>query len=704
MAGPQTEEFVPPQEAAADARKKFVDGYKERIAISIKENWDGELTGKKNPSNQDIQQWTQDLITKREFSYTDDAGKEQIVRMQDLQSGIDGSPATQQKLKNQFGTTQLSSIILTKKQLDGVADEVEEATEKNRGGISFLGGATIMNAIIGFFQWLSGDKSLSITDTIKQVSVNSATASIENGLANVPGLDQGMQQVLVNNIKTAAEQSSGLAEALPVRTLADVAIGSALPQQVASRIQENNYTPSANETPALNMSAPTASPSVAAPAGQVTVAPTTSNTATLREREMIAGTLTAVSLIDFSEPVPSSVVGKKDRALTASDAYVLGKQGLVSFYNDATQQYEPLKAGTPEALTDAINADQSRRVKITVDGKDRYFEQIAASDRENSPTGFAAAAYREVSADGKPVYEQKNGAQKTEVWMAFPGYTGEISRFGISDGTPQSQALEQMTIGNMNPQAPEAAKFTDSVINNPKVGGKDQLSDIIYGAHSAGSTNAIVARATAELQGVQTDTMVEIEQAGATMIARRTAEDIRNPESPLARQLAALGRPEITPEKLAAYRPDFDKDTVSLRAVFEEKGQLRGTDIASLVPARPEEKVDPAVGIITGIQRFRNGEGNPNIDNGSLGQETYIDVGAQGLKDAKFDGHKLQSMLIALKKGDALVDVKRQGQKLVANNTSMANSGQTAGPQGSKANVVVAQAETTQPTGRGSGG
>jgi len=358
-----------------------------------------------------------------------------------------------------------------------------------------------------------------------------------------------------------------------------------------------------------------------------------------REDEIKGGLYAMASMVNFNKPQPANDIGKRDRAKVADDLY---RSGAVAFYNDKTGQYEMLKANSAEALNEAIKNDSKGRIQIDYgiggEHKYQYLQQTLIADREDSKTGFTAAAWRETDAggtalgqDGKPL--QPGG--KENVILGFPGYSGEFGMNAISSTEPQNVALQAMARNELNPQASEAAAFTDKAL---EITGRDKVGAIITGAHSMGISNARTSEATAQLEGVQTK-LIDLEPALDGSQSQILNAALHDKNSPLHQQLAALG---ISEDKISGFTLDSNAGTTSLRAEFTgTDGQLHTTAIASVASGD---------GLMQGFMNYMNHRGDPNGTNAMQGAtKDYVDVTSLGLADSSMEGHKLVNLITALK-------------------------------------------------------
>lgn len=162
---------------------------------------------------------------------------------------------------------------------------------------------------------------------------------------------------------------------------------------------------------------------------------------------------------------------------------------------------------------------------------------------------------------------------------------------------PEVQSLKAFIDGKMNPQALEAAAFTDRVI---KKMGKDHISNMIYGSHSIGAGNALAAHVVSDLEGIPTKTSLLIEPVGASLNVRQIEAAMNDSSSSFSKELQKILGPEQgSPERIKAavgtLERDIANDVVSLRAIGgDERGELRGSMVGKSVPG---------YGVLSGIEQ-----------------------------------------------------------------------------------------------------
>lgn len=390
-----------------------------------------------------------------------------------------------------------------------------------------------------------------------------------------------------------------------------------------------------NMSPSASAAAVPPAAAEGAPAASARKNPATATT--IREANIIAAVLNQASLINFDKPVPSTSIGVSDQKLVAQSMDI--ERNNISFYNDKTHRYESVANGSPEALQQAVANDRSKLVRVDygvgVEHKYAYFKQAIQANREESPTGFTAAGWRQTDKDGTLIDQQGNALAaggKSNVWLLFPGYTGDMTQLatGNTDHTPQSNAMESIANGRLNPQTAEAAQFTHDFINGV---GREHIAAMFSGAHSMGVSNARAGEVTARLEGVPTR-LLDVEPAGDTQEARKLQEALRDPGNPLYRQLQSMGMSQT--QIASAASMDLAENTASIRV---ESGG-RGTEVAGLVIGQ---------GIMQGVLMHKFGGGNPEINNGTLGRKYVLDITAEQIPNASMAGHNLDVIINALK-------------------------------------------------------
>lgn len=268
----------------------------------------------------------------------------------------------------------------------------------------------------------------------------------------------------------------------------------------------------------------------------------------------------------------------------------------VKFYDAESKEYKSA-VGHPEV----INDKSIRQVSIDLNGQTRYFQQIAylngalkTDDPEHGTdnTGLKATAWQETNAVGEPI--KVNGKQ--EIRLNFPGITGNGKKWTPADhidaldlpvGSPlfvnrgDFQSLNDFMDGKLNRQAGEAAAFTKRVIDQLGAG---NISNIIYGAHSVGSGNALAAHLVSDLEGVPTKSTLLIEPVGANMQLDKMREAMSDPNSKFFGKLQELGYSE---EQIKGSVALFDKrdHITSIRAIEQDKGgSFHGSEMARVKP------------------------------------------------------------------------------------------------------------------------
>ena len=318
---------------------------------------------------------------------------------------------------------------------------------------------------------------------------------------------------------------------------------------------------------------------------------------------------------------PAIIESEKIDGILNGFSVAFDAQGIalpaVKFWNG--KQYVSGIDEKGEVIKDNVTDDSIRRVSIDLgDGKTRYFQQI---DRMNGDAGVSTAegykegnglhatAWKEIDATGNDV---KDANGKQEVRLSFTGFLGD----------KDTGALMSVIDGKLNPQALEAAVFTDQII---KQMGKDNISNIIYSSHSIGAGNALAAHVVSDLAGVPTKTALMIEPVGATLQLNKIQEAMSDSKSPFFEQLQQLG---YSPEQIQSARNSLDNDVknhvISIRAVAKEDGKLHGSAMGN---------VDPGVGVLEGLNRYYDSarkdvvpDGNSPESNKMLGKQILQDI------------------------------------------------------------------------------
>ncbi len=280
----------------------------------------------------------------------------------------------------------------------------------------------------------------------------------------------------------------------------------------------------------------------------------------------------------------------------------------VSFYDKSSGTY---LAGDADANN--INPESIKRVAIDLgDGKKRYFNSIAHSDGTTSKTGFKATAWEEIDSNGTPI---KNSDGKQEIRLNFSGFT---------DLNARNAASNTFAKGNLNPQAVEAAEFTDNII---KLKGREHISHFIYGAHSMGVSNALVAKVVSDLEEVENKTVLAIEPVGATLQLHKIEEALTDPHSALSQKLESIM--QTVPRDYATnpliqesqkIGDEIKDDAISVRSITFDAGGEPQYSICS--------RIDIGNGLRNLIASLRNSGVSDHSNNGPIGQYLLQDVSA----------------------------------------------------------------------------
>lgn len=197
-----------------EARQKAIDGAngaaEEKVAIFLKQQF-GNLTI--IPEYKDLAVPTEDgeyrtmakqLINERAFSAKTKNGEDVIVSLKDLDAQVD---RYQPEIKASQGINSLEELVPTREQLDATGDAIGNGVKEHTGGIGFLGGATIMNTIKGFFSWMfSGFKGgfAGLKEAIASVTAENMQESVANNLVELrekyPSMNRFLTDETIQNI------------------------------------------------------------------------------------------------------------------------------------------------------------------------------------------------------------------------------------------------------------------------------------------------------------------------------------------------------------------------------------------------------------------------------------------------------------------------------------------------------------------------
>lgn len=263
----------------------------------------------------------------------------------------------------------------------------------------------------------------------------------------------------------------------------------------------------------------------------------TTSAATLSAEEKISGTLSALT--------------------KPGDAAEIANVAGVKFLHNGS--YQSAAGGHTEVIT----PESIQRVSIEQGGTTRYFTRIANSDGTDNKTGMVASAWVETDQQGG-ILKDSNG--KFEVRMAFQGYTGNLQ-----DQSPQTKALLEVAKGQLNPQTTDAVAFTRALLEGNATiaanGGKGNVSNLIYGSHSLGVSNALAAKVVSDLEGVKSTTSLAIEPVGAKRQLELIQKALRDQGSDLSKALKAIPGATDLGKEADRLTADIRDNVITLRTV-----------------------------------------------------------------------------------------------------------------------------------------
>lgn len=137
------------------------------------------------------------------------------------------------------------------------------------------------------------------------------------------------------------------------------------------------------------------------------------------------------------------------------------------------------KDGKYQSVADA---ESIKQVKISHDGKDHYFKQIAAT--ADSPSSFSASAWIETDAEGNVI------EGKTALKLCYNGYTGDMPPSAKDSKAASAMAVKN---GEMNPQNKEVSEFVKTALAAATEEG--EITNIDNYGHSVGASNALLSNA-----------------------------------------------------------------------------------------------------------------------------------------------------------------------------------------------------------------
>jgi hypothetical protein len=179
-----------PEEAKKIAYDKSVAAGEEQVAIFLKKQFGnlGILYDTKDNKidtkigDDEYRRMARDLIDKQAFEARTTSGGSIPITLDDLDKKIG---IAQPEMKASLGVTSLTELVPTREQLSATADAVGEGVKENTGTIGFLGGATFMNALKGFFSWMMSGFSggfAGLKQSIAQITAASMRESVSNNL------------------------------------------------------------------------------------------------------------------------------------------------------------------------------------------------------------------------------------------------------------------------------------------------------------------------------------------------------------------------------------------------------------------------------------------------------------------------------------------------------------------------------------------
>lgn len=361
----------------------------------------------------------------------------------------------------------------------------------------------------------------------------------------------------------------------------------------------------------------------------------------LAMEELIDGSLTAMSKV--------------------SDAREMAEVSGLRF-KQRSGEYASANGGKLEVITN----DSIRQVSITMGNTTRYFRQIQVSDGLQNETGMVATAWLETDVKGGTL-KDKDG--KFSVRLAFQGYTGELG-----DGSAQTRSLEQVAKGRLNPQTIKAAEFAQHLFDeNPILkaeGGKEKVSGVIYGSHSMGAANALVARAVTDLEGVPSTLSLFVEPAAASQQKKLVQDALHDPNSSLSTALVTRFAPGAIYNEAELLDKGVNNSSITIRSIHRDEAGWAGTSVASLHVGEDMRQAQShemgrllARNLGKDIQPiFESSQNNPN--NAPIGIALYQDMtGTANISPnqsemARIDPyHQLPNIMEGIARGNHIVSV-----------------------------------------------
>ncbi|MDX1974098.1 MAG: hypothetical protein SFT92_00310 [Rickettsiales bacterium] len=205
--------MVSTQDAGQNAHDATVNAGEQRVATFLESHWDGfkailfgEHELKSKPTKAEFLQMARSAIDSPE-------GDRSIT----IPTSKGNVPVKFSKIKAKLeefgqGSIDIDGLVPTRAQLNKLADGVSNGVKENVGGIGFLGGATIGNALQGLFKWLmSGFKGgfSGLKEKIAEYTASNMQTSIQNNLLNLRSTAPEMKGFLSDTTIAAITARAG---------------------------------------------------------------------------------------------------------------------------------------------------------------------------------------------------------------------------------------------------------------------------------------------------------------------------------------------------------------------------------------------------------------------------------------------------------------------------------------------------------------
>jgi hypothetical protein len=212
----------------------------------------------------------------------------------------------------------------------------------------------------------------------------------------------------------------------------------------------------------------------------------------------------------------------------------------IAFYSDKSNTYQ-------RYIPKTLEKENLSQVRITMeDGSHRYFKRLNNAADDVNPAGLKATAYIEIDEAGK-ITTKDGGA---EIRLNFAGYTSLlddtvqlVETLKEKRGSKIAAKLRDIYDAHIpRSQATQRSLATVDFVHHiiedwNKEHPEIKVSHLIYGSHSMGAGNALVAQAVSEIEGIPTETTLAIEQVLAREQANRVEEDLRDSNSSLHKRI-----------------------------------------------------------------------------------------------------------------------------------------------------------------------